>query len=287
MVEDGGRQSQGLVRIGESSVATAFEAKLRGLRERRNDPEYAEKRDARLAEFYECVKCCDEGTIIIRDDDGSYRHTECRDCAPKRRQARIDTLNQHRHRYAELPKRFQQATFESFDTSDDDVLKHAWTVARNFAAGVKSRPWLSLLSNGPGTGKSHLAAAIANYRIEDHSQPPVKWLGVPWWLNRLRQGFRDGTYDELLDDAMRAPCLILDDFGAEYHRNRRDNAESWAAEQLYLLINERYENETETIFTSNVSLDKLPFRLASRISDVATGLVQPVVMETRDYRRGG
>ena len=168
------------------------------------------------------------------------------------------------------------------------VLSDAWTHARNYAEGEsRSRPWLALRSKEPGTGKTHLAAAIVNHRITAFDLPKAKWIDVAWWLNRLRRGFKDGTYDETLETAMAAPCLVLDDFGSEYHRRRQDDAESWASEQLYLVINHRYALRMETVITSNLPTDAIPPRLASRIGDGGTELVRTIYMETRDYRTSG
>lgn len=254
---------------------------------RRSDPECRRQQNELLAQHYDCIKCCDEGSIVVQGDDGRYSRVSCKGCAEKRQRERVDRQRLHRVRYAELPKRFQRATFDTFEQADDDVLQQAWIAAKNYAVGVRTRPWLSLMSREPGTGKSHLAAAIVNYRVDHPGLPSAKWIGVAWWLERLRRGQFNGTYDETFDIALSAPCLILDDFGAEYHRTRPGDSESWAAERLYVVINQRYEAELPTVITSNVAMERLPPRIASRITDVGTKLVTTVMMETRSYRAGG
>ena len=268
----------------------SFADRLNGYREeierRRADPEYQREHNERLARYFRCVKCCDTGQFSVREPDDSYRQVDCDACSDERRLVIANEQIRRRSRYAELPQRFQRATFDSFSHTGDSVLENAWTAAWNYAVRIRSWPWLCLMSEEPGTGKSHLAAAIVNRRIEDYDKPAVKWLSVPRWLNRLRRGFGDGSYDDTLEMALTAPCLVLDDFGAEYHRARTNDADSWAAEQLYLVVNERYENESETIITSNVPIRRFPPRIASRISDVGTKLVKTVLMETVSYRKG-
>jgi hypothetical protein len=58
--------------------------------------------------------------------------------------------------------------------------------------------------------------------------------------------------------------LILDALGTE-------SATPWAREKLYQLINHRYNHRLATVFTSNVRLEQLDPRVASRMHDPALG----------------
>lgn len=161
----------------------------------------------------------------------------------------------------------------------------AFRAARTFAerpdrqeSDVMNRPWLEWLVflGSHGTGKTHLAAAIANYRI-DHHRAAI-FLVVPDLLDRLRATFSpssDTTYDELFEGARSAPLLILDDLGAH-------SSTPWAQEKLYQILNERYNRRLPTVITTNLTLDGMEGRLRARIGD--DNLTEVHVIESDDIR---
>ena len=75
-----------------------------------------------------------------------------------------------------------------------------------------------------GCGKTHLAAAIANYAVE--SGIPTLFITVPDMLDSLRFSYNnpDTTFEQRFEEIRTAPLLILDDFGTE-------NATPWAQEK--------------------------------------------------------
>ena len=74
-------------------------------------------------------------------------------------------------------------------------------------------------------------------------------------LNQLRCIIHtSGNPTELLSTISGSPFLVLDDLGTS-------KTTDWVLEQLYLLINTRYEFMLPTIFTSNYSLDELSIHL--------------------------
>ena len=191
--------------------------------------------------------------------------------------------------YAGVPGTLAEATFDSFRIRGDPVLDIAWRVAKDFAdCSSDSRPWLVLSSQTPGTGKTHLAAAIANHRARNPELPAAKWLNVPQWLGQLSSDLMNGSYAEaLLDKELNAPCLVLDDLIAGDVRGKLFDTEWWAEGQLYLLLNHRYARRLETVITTIAPMDSLPRPIASKIVDDGTELARTVVMETLSYRTGG
>lgn len=132
----------------------------------------------------------------------------------------------------------------------------------------------------PGNGKSHLAAAIANYLIEERNMPTL-FLTTPDFLQALRQtlnerGDGDG-YGVMLDTACEAPVLILDDLGAERETE-------WVQEVLFIVVDRRYRLQLPTVVISNCDLRELPPRLYSRLNDRA--LCTVVLNPAPDYRVG-
>ncbi len=127
---------------------------------------------------------------------------------------------------------------------------------------LNDRPWLFLYGT-VGTGKTRLAAAIGNYRVE-HGQPAV-FMVVPELLDHLRAAYSPNSeigYDELFESLKNTPLLILDELGM-------DTATPWAREKLYQLINHRYNLRLPTVITMNMPSDRpIDERLWSRINDV-------------------
>ncbi len=174
-------------------------------------------------------------------------------------------------------------TFESFRPQgyglpprQRENLIRAYELAREFAQEPKG--WL-ILSGGYGSGKTHLAAAIANYRLEQGQ--PVLFVVVPDLLDHLRATFRPDSaiaYDERFETVRTAPLLILDDLGTQ-------SGTPWAKEKLYQLINHRYNGQLPTVITTNHPLDEIDARLRSRMTD--PDLCRTYRIEARDYRASG
>jgi len=167
----------------------------------------------------------------------------------------------------------QSRTFASFFPQENQKL--AYTRATEFA----ERPdgWLVLLG-GVGTGKTHLAAAIGNRRLE--LGEPAIFIVVPDLLDHLRATFspsNDTSFDDLFESVKTAPLLILDDLGTQ-------TTTQWATEKLFQILNYRYMNRLATVVTSNVPLEELGDRLASRMADPELSI--PVSIAGPDLRTG-
>lgn len=170
---------------------------------------------------------------------------------------------------------FTQQTFEDFDP-DIEGVGEAYDLALQFAREPVHR-WLFL--SGPcGTGKTHLAVAIAKHAMHWHNMS-VYFAVVPDLLDHLRATFdpNSGTaYDERFTTIRNADLLVLDDLGTE-------NATPWAREKLYQIINHRYMEQSPTVITSNVKPDKIDGRILSRILDHR--LTQHITIDAEDFRR--
>lgn len=155
-------------------------------------------------------------------------------------------------------------------------LQHAYDLAFQFAE--EPRGWL-LLKGGFGAGKTHLAGAIANYRLQ--LGQPALFIVVPDLLDYLRATYSPNsaiTYDERFESLRGAPLLLLDDFGAH-------SATPWAQEKLFQLLNYRYNAQLPTVITTNQELEEIDMRLRSRLADVT--LCQIVTISAPDFRQSG
>jgi DNA replication protein DnaC len=169
---------------------------------------------------------------------------------------------------------FADKTFENFDP-DVPGVRRAYFRAVKYAE--KPEGWLILFGNY-GSGKTHLAAAIANAAFQRHYK--VLFAIVPDLLDHLRSTFgpsSDVEYDERFETIREVPLLVLDDLGTE-------NTTPWAREKLYQIINHRYNYSLPTVITSNRKPEDIEPRIFSRMCDRI--LCEEITMiEASDYRR--
>jgi DNA replication protein DnaC len=135
-------------------------------------------------------------------------------------------------------------------------------IAAELALRFAEKPegWL-LLEGNFGTGKTHLAAAIGNWRL--NYGDPVLFITVPDLLDHLRGTFGPSSevaYDELFERIRKAPLLLLDDLGAEHQSG-------WAVEKLYQLFNDRHRLCLPTVITTNRDPALIEPRIRSRLLD--------------------
>jgi DNA replication protein DnaC len=121
-----------------------------------------------------------------------------------------------------------------------------------------------------GSGKTHLAAAIANAICQRGGSASL--VVVPDLLDHLRATFAPGstvTYDQRFDETRSAPVLVLDDLGIE-------NATPWAREKLFQIIDYRYVAKLPTIITIHREAE-IDARIQSRIFDLAHSSVNEIL----------
>lgn len=172
--------------------------------------------------------------------------------------------NRHNQLQSDL-SHYGDMTFETFDIRryvSPAEQQNLHTVA-NAAYSYAQTPegWLVLMG-GYGSGKTHLAAAIAQYR-QQAAGDEVLFLTVPDLLDYLRVTYNPGaqiTFDQRFQAVRNVPLLVLDDLGTE-------NATPWAKEKLFQVIDSRYIAQRPTVITTAKSVEKLDERIRSRLLD--------------------
>ena len=134
-----------------------------------------------------------------------------------------------------------------------------------------------------GTGKTTLAMLISKAALEaGHS---VAIYSLPKLLARIRRTYDSEpsgeSYLTFFERLTSVDLLHIDDLGAE---KRSD----WVLEQLYALINERYEAQRSMLITTNLPHEALEeqigARTVSRLSQICDQV--PLFGEDRRYGKG-
>ncbi len=155
-----------------------------------------------------------------------------------------------------IPARYRGVSFDRPPVSDmarDMTSRHVVQAARDFSENLDRNLaegrglWLM---GDTGTGKTTLGMLVASQALAAGKSVAIYF--TPKLLNRIRQTFQEAesenAYNAFFERVTSVDLLYIDDLGAERHTD-------WVVEQLYAVINERYENQRSVLITSNASGD--------------------------------
>jgi DNA replication protein DnaC len=137
-----------------------------------------------------------------------------------------------------------------------DTNRKAFMKAKEYAKDIVNGKNNSLFITGNvGAGKTHLAASIANYLIENNQR--VIFGTLINLLGEIKDSYKSNSETEgiIIDKYSRVPLLIIDDLGKE-------KPSEWVLEKLFTIINNRYERNLPVVITTNYNREQLTERLA-------------------------
>jgi DNA replication protein DnaC len=215
---------------------------------------------------------CDGTGFVVDEDTRTATPCRCRPAQVERRRAR--SLS------AVIPRKYRGVSFDRPPVSDlpgpqvQVVKRFVRDVDANLDAGRGLWFYGSV-----GTGKTTLAMLVSRAALD--AGRSVAIYSLPRLLAEIRATFEadsEGSYVDLLDRLAAVDLLHVDDVGAE-------RTSDWVLEQLYAIVNARYEDERSVIITTNLERDELVEQIRERTVSRLEEMCTLVPLYGEDARR--
>jgi len=194
---------------------------------------------------------CDGTGFVVDDATGDAVACRCR--AGRINRARARSLS------AVIPKRYRGVSFDRAPVVDmapevvREVRRYIDAIAANLDAGRGL--WFT---GDVGTGKTTLAMLVSRAALD--AGRSVAIYSLRRLLAEIRTTFdedADRSHVDLLERLGAVDLLHVDDVGAE-------RTSEWVLEQLYSIVNARYEDERAMVITTNLDHAELREQIGER-----------------------
>jgi DNA replication protein DnaC len=218
---------------------------------------------------------CDGSGFLYDEERRTARACSCRPSRLARKRAAAVA--------GRLPKRFREVSFDrepvvSIERANPPVVR----AVRGYVGSISERLaegrgiWFT---GDVGTGKTTLAMLVSKAAMAaDHT---VAIYSLPRLLAMLRESYEESarySLNELIERLCAVDLLHVDDVGAE-------QSSPWVLEQLYTIVNTRYEDGRSMLLTTNLDRkeleDQIGPRTVSRIYEICG---DPLPMWGDDHR---
>ncbi len=213
---------------------------------------------------------CDGSGFLY--DDATNTAYDCR-CRPQRvARAKARSLS------AVIPRRYQDVAFERRPVTEIEPRAVVGAV-RSFVERVDAHldAGRGLWFMGPiGTGKTTLAMLVSKEAIK--AGRSVAIYSLPRLLNEIRDTHRsERSHVDLLNRLTAVDLLHVDDVGAE-------RTTDWVLEELYSIVNARYEDERSMVITTNLDYDELCAQISARTASRLAEMCDQLPLDGVDRR---
>ena len=215
---------------------------------------------------------CDGSGFVV--DEATNTASDCRCRAQRIATARARGL------WATIPKHYRHVAFDRPPVIQieprravDEVRKYCDNLNRNLDRGRGL--WLM----GPvGTGKTSLAMLVSKAALE--AGRSVGIYSLPQLMREIRRDIHreGGASIDLVRRLTSIDLLHIDDVGAE-------RTTEWVIEELYTIINARYEDERSVLITTNImDHDKLCEQITERTVSRLHEMCDELHLDGHDHR---
>ena len=150
-----------------------------------------------------------------------------------------------------MTEQFKEKTLDKFIMTKENMKTKL--AAQKFVQNFKEMKKGIIFEGANGTGKTHIAMAIANELIKQ--KVPVIFGTLEDLLKKYNEQYKDNKNNELTKIYTKVDLLIIDDLGVDFMND-------WMLSKLFVIINERMKNELPIIITTNYNMDQLKNRLS-------------------------
>jgi DNA replication protein DnaC len=149
-----------------------------------------------------------------------------------------------------IPRRYRGVSFDrepvlSLERAAPQVVREVRDYARHVSQRIADGQGI-WFAGDVGTGKTTLAMLVSKAALE--ANHTVAIYSLPRLLATLRETFSDDSrysLNEFIDRLATVDLLHIDDVGAE-------QTSAWVLEQLYTIVNTRYEDRRALVLTTNL-----------------------------------
>jgi DNA replication protein DnaC len=202
---------------------------------------------------------CDGSGFVVDEDRRVAVPCRCRPQQVERRRAR--SLS------AVIPRKYRGVSFDRAPVTHmpEPIVR----AIRSYVRGIDERLdagdglWFE---GDVGTGKTTLAMLVSRAALDGGRSVAI--YSLPRLLAEIRATFEadtEGSYVDFLERLAAVDLLHVDDVGAE-------KTSPWVLEQLYAIVNARYEDEKAIVITTNLPqeelADQIGFRTVSRLKEM-------------------
>lgn len=209
----------------------------------------------------QCPECLEQKKIQIVKQTEEEKE-EARKQSEKRERERREWLIESAFKASRIPPRFLNHSFETFRDVNDDAASRKATCkayAESFKDTMQSGASLILCGN-TGTGKTHLACAIARHVITEYLAR-VYFTTVAKAIRMVKDTYSgEGNEQDVINRLAGYDLLILDEVGVQFGSDSEKMI-------LFEILNERYQHYRPTIMISNLSIKNLAEFIGDRVID--------------------
>ena len=215
---------------------------------------------------------CDGSGFVVDEETNTARDCQCR---PQRvSRARARSLS------GVIPRKYRGVSFDRPPVTE--IAPAVTGAVRRYVNRIDEQVdagrglWLC---GSVGTGKTTLAMLVSSHALE--AGRSVAIYSLPRLLAQIRSTYDDdsgNSHVDLLDRLTAVDLLHIDDVGAE-------KTSEWVLEQLYSIVNARYEEERSIIITTNLERDELATQINERTVSRLEEMCEVLPLWGTDARR--